>query len=127
MQKIVINKCYGGFGLSQRAVMEYARLKGITLYADTSSSLVTHYYTVPLDEVKRCEQEGTESFNSVYFSDIDIERDDPFLVQVVEQLGEDANGEFARLKIVEIPDGVEWTIGEYDGIEHIAEVHRTWS
>jgi hypothetical protein len=30
------------------------------------------------------------------------------------------------LRIVEIPDGVEWHISEYDGIEHIAENHRTW-
>ena len=27
----------------------------------------------------------------------------------------------------EIPDDVNWYIAEYDGIEHIAERHRTWS
>ncbi len=30
------------------------------------------------------------------------------------------------LKIVEIPAGTEYTIEEYDGIEHIAQVHNTW-
>jgi hypothetical protein len=30
------------------------------------------------------------------------------------------------LEIVEIPDDVEYTIEEYDGLEHIAEKHRTW-
>jgi hypothetical protein len=45
----------------------------------------------------------------------------------VEQLGEAANGEFAELKVVEIPDDAEWTIQEYDGDEWIAEKHRTWN
>jgi hypothetical protein len=45
----------------------------------------------------------------------------------VEELGEAANGSYARLKVVEIPDDVEWTIKEYDGDEWIAEKHRTWN
>ena len=35
--------------------------------------------------------------------------------------------DYAQLKIVEIPDDVKWIVEEYDGIELIAEVHRTWS
>lgn len=57
----------------------------------------------------------------------DIERDDPLLIQVVEELGEAANGRCAALKIVEIPSDVEWQIEEYDGLEHVAEKHRIWS
>jgi len=56
----------------------------------------------------------------------EIPRDNPQLIQIVEQLGENANNHYSTLKIVEIPDGVEWHIAEYDGIEHIAEKHRTW-
>lgn len=55
-----------------------------------------------------------------------IDRDDPDLVSVVQELGLDANGEFAQLKIVEIPHDVDWIIEEYDGQEWIAERHRTW-
>jgi hypothetical protein len=58
--------------------------------------------------------------------DNDIARDDPFLVQTVEQLGDAANGAYAELRIVEIPADVEWTVEEYDGSEWIAEKHRTW-
>lgn len=29
-QKIIINDCYGGFGLSERALLEYKQLAGIT-------------------------------------------------------------------------------------------------
>jgi hypothetical protein len=30
LQRIVINDCYGGFGLSDRAIIEYKKLAGIT-------------------------------------------------------------------------------------------------
>jgi hypothetical protein len=45
----------------------------------------------------------------------------------VEELGDKASGQFAELVVVEIPDGVDYEIDEYDGNEHIAEKHRTWS
>jgi hypothetical protein len=61
---------------------------------------------------------------SVY--DRDIPRDDSLLIQVVEELGALANGDFAQLKIVEIPDDVNWYVEEYDGLEWVAERHRTW-
>lgn len=57
----------------------------------------------------------------------EISRDCPRLVAVVQALGEDADGTFAQLKIVTIPDDVTWTIMEYDGCEWVAEAHRTWS
>lgn len=57
----------------------------------------------------------------------DIQRNDPILVEAVENLGEDADGGFAKLKIVEIPDDVKWHIDEYDGMEWVAEDHRKWS
>lgn len=56
----------------------------------------------------------------------DIERDDKDLIKVVKTLGEEADGGFARLKIIKIPADIEWIIKEYDGIEWIAEKHRTW-
>lgn len=65
-----------------------------------------------------------------YYSDFhttSIDRNDALLVQIVEQLGEEADGDCAKLAIVEIPDGVNWEIHEYDGSESIHEVHRSWS
>jgi hypothetical protein len=41
-------------------------------------------------------------------------------------MGESTNSNFATLKIVEIPDDVDWIIQEYDGTEWVAERHRTW-
>jgi hypothetical protein len=59
--------------------------------------------------------------------DTDIARDSQQLLSVVLNLGVRANGPYARLKVVTIPDDVQWTIHEYDGSEWVAEVHRTWS
>lgn len=84
--KVVINRCYGGFGLSEKA-MKFLRV-------DSSWP--------------------------------DIARNDPKLVECVEKLGEEANGTYAELKVVEIPDNVNWEIGEYDGLEWVEEVHRRW-
>jgi len=62
------------------------------------------------------------------FYDFDIERNDPILLQVIDQLGiDECEGRHSDLKVVEVPDGVEWEISEYDGKEHVAECHRTWS
>jgi hypothetical protein len=61
------------------------------------------------------------------FYDRDIPRDDAVLILVVEELGDAANGVCADLKIVEIPDEVDWYVEEYDGNEWVAEKHRTWS
>lgn len=56
----------------------------------------------------------------------DIKRDDPALVDVVDQLGGNM-GPGTKLKVVEIPNDVQWEISEYDGWEHVAEKHRRWS
>jgi len=96
MPKVVINTCYGGFGLSEESLEDYKKRKNIT------------------DE---------------NFYHWDIPRDCPDLVAMVEEgVNLDyLDGQFAELKIVEVPDDVNWYIEEYDGMEHVAERHRTWS
>lgn len=50
----------------------------------------------------------------------DIKRDDPILIQVIEEIGIDlAGGPFSELAIEEIPDNEEFYLEEYDGIETI--------
>lgn len=55
-----------------------------------------------------------------------ISREDARLVECVETLGSKACGLFAELKVIEIPDDVEYTIEHYGGIESVHEVHRVW-
>src|SRR3990167_2487023 len=148
--KVVINNCYGGFGLSHKAVMRYAELKGITLYPwidDISKrvygdkatldnpTVLVHYTTVPQEEFDKLQTENElkpvlpgrfDNSNAVYFWVGDIPRNDLSLIKVVTELKSEANVECSKLKIITIPDGIEWEIEEYDGAEWVAEKHRTW-
>jgi len=117
--KIVINSCYGGFGLSHEGIMRYAELAGITLYVEGDPRDMLHYYTIP-------KEERTETNSGYFYIGYDFNRADEHLVQVVEKFGRKSFGPHASLSIVEIPDDVDWQVEEYDGIEHVAEKHRTW-
>lgn len=110
--KVVINRCYGGFSVSRKAVLLARKLSGNPKWGGP---------TIKGDIY----DDGTKAdcdYGYVY----GVERHDPILVQVVEKLGKKANGSLAELSVVEVPDGVKYTIEDYDGIEHIAEEHRTW-
>lgn len=123
MTKVVVNGCYGGFGISNAAIRRYAEIKGIELvwvprtqYGDKDWEY--HY--------EHWERVGVEDDDDRYFSYYDLDRTDPALVQVVEEMGTDADGDNAQLRVVDIPDDVKWYIDDYDGIETIREHHRTW-
>ena len=91
---VVINRCFGGFGLSDKAITLYLEKKGGKPSPDFSA----------------------------YF----IDRTDPVLVDVVKTLGLEADTKYSSLAVVEIPDGINYEIVDYDGVEHIAETHRKW-
>jgi hypothetical protein len=115
--KIVINSCYGGFGLSIEALYELY-LKGCPIVEDVRKLVVGDNHT---DEVI--------PFNNFLasFSNYHELRGHPDLIEIVEKLGVKADGVYADLKVVEIPDDVEWIITDNDGMETIEETHRTWN
>ena len=137
--KVVVNRCYGGFGLSHAAIMRYAELSGIKLFPFTEArkedgrtdfrkfvpytgqkeTFLIHYSTQPLTS------DGKYQDNT-YWSYPSDERSDTTLIQVIEEMGESANGTCAKLEILEIPDDVQYEIDDYDGMESIHEKHRSW-
>ena len=87
--EIVINKCYGGFGLSEGAVELYNKLaieNGEPMYMDAVS--------------------------------LDNFRTNKILIQVVKTLKDKANGKNAKLDVVEFI-GCLYRIDEYDGYESL--------
>lgn len=142
--KVVINNCYGGFSLSKEGMQRYCEIKEIPCWIEsdkkfTSLGIYTCWIVPPEDRVEDKEGEAfyamsqedriaynkARSAQEIYCRD--IARDDPALVQLVEEDAALAGGRCAELKVVEVPDDVNWTIEEYDGNEWVAEVHRTWS
>lgn len=146
--KLVINKCYGGFGLSDAAedaligkCSHIELVEPIEYYGGPGSS----YYEAnkgrkgPNDWRESYERDlarGKQGLGYTRFHDgkviCDSHRDDanracPELVKVVESMGEAAaSGQLAELRVVEIPDGAEYEINEYDGIESVHEKHEVW-
>ena len=116
-RKVVINGCFGGFSLSRLA---FLRLREIGHPLALAEPDYGEKYSDGSGPRERWGS-GVGAFLR------DIPRDDPSLVAVVEEMGELANGDSAGLQIVEIPADVRWEISEYDGNEHVAESHRTWS
>lgn len=119
MRKIAVNRCFGGFGLSEAATRRYLELKGLPCYVQHNSWGSFECFT-------KAPQDREHQYDGLFYAGRETERDDPLLIQVIEELGKDADGDCAQLAIVEIPDDVQWQIEEYDGAEHVAEVHRTW-
>ena len=119
--KVVINRCYGGFSLSDQAFEMLLQRKGIE-YDKVKADHAFHsnhwnYYAKG--------HAGDDIHYLSYYS-LTEDRADPDLVAIVELLGTEAGGSYSQLGIVEIPDDVKFHISEYDGFEHVAEDHRTW-
>ena len=54
-------------------------------------------------------------------------RSDPRLIAAIEKLGEkESSGKLANIKVIDVPDDIEWNIDEYDGVETVEEKHRSW-
>jgi hypothetical protein len=89
MREIVINTCYGGFGLSEKAGKLY------------------------------CERINLDYEN---LEEHRLNRSDPILIEVIKELGTNANAIYAQLEIVSLPIGTKYRICEYEGSEYIETI-----
>lgn len=140
MAYVVANRCYGGFNLSVKGLMTYCEKKFGQAFLYKEKDDFEEYQKIPYsencdkDQRLRCwvasEDKGDvvkwDDINNCILDNCDIKRDDPALIATIRELGEEANGRYAKLDIVEIPDDVKWVIREYDGWETVEEKHRSW-
>lgn len=151
--KIVVNKCFGGYGISIKALMRLIELNSATIESFTPKE----YYGGNNKKYRKAnEWEGKwdddfkkrfthlsgdwyahSQYDLVYnkkdgllYSDRsrhnDSMRSNKTLVAVVEELGNEASANLAELVVVHVPDGVVFDIDDYDGIETVREKHRSW-
>lgn len=150
-RKIVINNCYGSFCASFRVAIELFRNKYTTneyyIYKKTNNNSYKKITTT--DEL-----ENSFFYSNYYIVDKDYgeiisidkfknitnkecldslahccnERENPILIDMIEKFGSEfcSNTKHSRLQIIEIPYDVNYIVQEDDGLEWIAEKHRTW-
>ena len=151
MPKIAINRAIGGFTLSHKAVMRYAELIGITIfpyYQNLNNNTFVRLISEDIEHIDEHNRSDSEEYygdpwyfyvnkniidrknSEIYdecFKVSDIKRDDSLLIQVIEELGDDATGSSGKIKVVDVPDDVDWEIEENDaGYEWVQEKPRKW-
>ena len=110
MTKVVINKCFGGFTLSKKAV-EWLEERGVFNTLDLQ------------DELKRTKAWMKQTLDSYNPNDMGIARDNPLLVECVEALKKDAFYRGVSKVVVEEVDGTldkDFFIRDHDGYEGIS-------
>ena len=141
--KVAYNNCFGEFGLSALASTELAAKKGLTLtwykqvgYKHNGNVKYVRVKGIPGKSwgwfsalTKDCGEELKELPSDLYYYPScheDESRSDPDLIEVIERLGEKANGMCASLAIKEVPDGADFKITDYDGKENVVPLRMSW-
>jgi len=107
-EKIVLNKCYGGFEISDEAIEELLRRKGIKFktVSDEYGNLIFF-------------DEKDEEIDFYYGTDINV-RTDKELIKLIEEKGSYFVSRCcAKLEVEEVEKGKKFIIDEYDGYEEI--------
>jgi hypothetical protein len=140
--KVAICAQHGGFNLSAEAVAHLA-LAGSPIISVTPWD---EYFGEPYDAESAARHVGVigpSGFShhhfvqhvlwkdgKVYRLDRENEpdvRSHPDLLRLIEEKGPRfVEGRHCTLEVIEVPDDVKWHIEEYDGMEWVAEDHRTW-
>lgn len=134
MNKVVYNRCFGGFCLSVEAMLKIFEKKNQPLYVYKRDYTNNKDYANNVFKKIKNFEDSNSSFFTFSIKDFgdevknlpddcmvccyDLPRHDKELVQVIEELGYKANGDYADLAIKEI-EGNVYRIDEYDGNESV--------
>ena len=130
MTKVVYNACYGGFSLSKEACQRYWELQGKEVWIENGDfmGIFTIWLVPPEERLEKKEWSSMSLTERLAYNkkhseqtwyDRNVSRHDPILVQVVEELGEKADGDYAKLAIAEVSGA--YRIDEYDGSESVKQ------
>jgi len=106
-----------GFALkafcNQLKTMEFERIEVFDPHSEVAFSILDNLYKMPMSNFYDSHRD-------------DEQRSNPDLIEVIERLGEKANGTCARLAIEDIPDNSRYEIEEYDGMESVVPPRMSW-
>jgi hypothetical protein len=103
--KVVVNRAIGAsFCLSQKALERLCHVKSVN-----SGS----------GKIDRDIRQFSLSQDKLHTLSRSIERNDSDLIQVIEELGQDAAGPNVELVIVEIPNDSSWRVSDVVGYEYV--------
>jgi hypothetical protein len=114
--KVILNKCFGGFGLSYEAYKLYAKKKGLELFAYELGPNLTYRRANAKEgflvtyTTRDCGDNPKFADETAWKDVLHLgseHREDPVLIEVVEELGDKANTPCSHLRIVNIPDGMD--------------------
>ena len=153
MKKVILNKNYNGFNVSDEAHELYAKKKGFKLYK-YKQILIDLVDMISLKKIRIKKVKGTpneelnevegiftlyftknfgdeaiisnENFNLYRLYLTEQYREDPVLIEVVEELGKKASGRFSNLTVVEIPDDLDYVIDRDSGMETLHQKVQEW-
>lgn len=109
--KVAYNACHGGFSLSEKAVLRAREISGNPQWGGAC---------IPGDVY---DDGGTVwRIGGLDMAHIDVPRTDPVLISVIEEMGDEASGSCARLRLQTIRQGERYRIDEYDGYESVMTV-----
>lgn len=103
MTKVAINCDWGGFSLTTDILARVIELQGLGIGTEVN---------------------GLDRTNEYYLSEYSNRTNAALCQAILEAKAKGTNG---SLRVVEVPEGVEFVIEDYDGCETVEEVHRTFS
>ena len=133
--KVLVNRCFGGFGLSTEAHEWLIKHKGwkVTQYGEDGKIIDQNCELVedptPWSGNTFSKYRETPKVEGGWGDD---EREYPLrinqdVIECVETLGTKlASSKLAEIDIADVPDDVKWEIDNYDGSETIREKGRSW-
>lgn len=105
--EVAINKCFGGFSLSQEACKRLIKL-GINFYKEDEKPDYKNPYI----------QEISKKLYYIDGQNLELSRTNPLLIKVIKQMGQKSWGECSKLKVVNL--NIVPEIKSFDGIESVS-------